>query len=140
VHPRWRSRILTAGGLACVAAMFGCFGVGLWFQDCKHTRSGVPNHHRATREGDRYYYAHRGGGPVEQRPHYPLTAEQYRAWEEDERTGKVLMMLAVPFLPAAVLLGAAADRAGKAAEPGAAADRAGGGQYPGDRSLSRPGG
>jgi hypothetical protein len=122
MHPRWRRRLLTAGGLACVAAMFGCFGAGLWFQGRKHTRSGVPNHHWAAREGDRYYYVHRGGGPVEQRPHHPITAEQYRAWEEDGQTGTVLMVLAVPFLPAAVLLGAAADRVGTTADPRAAPD------------------
>jgi len=125
VRSRWRKRILAVGGLACVAALFGCFGAGLWFQGRKHTRSGVPNNHWATREGDRYYYVHRGGGPVEDRPQYPLTAEQYRAWEEDKRTGEVLMVLAVPFLPAAILLGAAADRAGKAADPGATPDGAG---------------
>ena len=125
MHPRWRRRILGASGSACVAAMFGCFGVGMWFQDRKHARSGVPNHHWAARDGDRYFYVTRGGGPVGQRPHHPITAEQYRAWEEDKGTGEVLMVMAVPFLPAAVLLGAAADRAGRAAEPGAAPGRGG---------------
>jgi hypothetical protein len=94
--------------------MFGCFGAGLWFQERKHSRSGVPNNYWATCEGERYYYVHRGGGPVEQRAHYSITAEQYRAWEEDEQTGNMLMTLAVPFLPGAILLGAAADRAGEA--------------------------
>jgi hypothetical protein len=117
-------RVLTAVGLACVAAMFGSFGAGLWFQERKHVRSGVPNNHWATREGERYYYVHRGGGPVEQRPQYPITAEQYRTWEENRRTGDVLMTLAVPLLLAAILLGAAADRAGKSADPDATPDPA----------------
>lgn len=117
MRARWRSRILTAGGLACVAAIFGCFGAGLWFQERKHSWSGVPNNHWATSEGERYYYVHRGGGPVEQRPHYSITAEQYRVWEENGKTGNALMMLAVLFLPAAMGLGAAADRVGEADAP-----------------------
>lgn len=115
-------RLMSAGSVACVAAMFGLFGTGAWFQDRKHTRSGVPNNHWAAREGDRYYYVHRGGGPVEQRTQHPLTAEQYRAWEEDEQTGNLLMTLAVLCLPLAILLGSAADRVRRSAEPGAAPD------------------
>src|SRR5262249_6512545 len=119
VSAAWRRRLLTASGLTCLAAMFGLFGAGLWFQDRKHTRSGVPNHHWPAREDDRYYYVHRGGGPIEQRMQYPLTAEQYRAWEENKQTGELLMILAVPCLPIAILLGVAADRVGRSDESGA---------------------
>jgi hypothetical protein len=110
VSPGLQRRLLTAGAVVCAAAMFGLFGAGAWFQDRKHSRSGVPDNHWAAHEGDRYYYVHRGGGPVEQRTQYPITAEQYRAWEEDEQMGNRLMTLAVPCLLLAVLLGVAADR------------------------------
>ena len=53
----------------------------------------------------------------------PITAEQYRAWEEDGHIGNMLMTLAIPFLPAAILLGAAVDRADEAVASPTTADR-----------------
>jgi hypothetical protein len=75
-----------ASGLL-VAAAIGCFAVAGWFDHRKHTLSGVPSSHFAVNENGRLFHVHRGGPPVEQRPHFPLTAERYRLWEENERSG-----------------------------------------------------
>ena len=74
----------SASGSACVAALFGCFGAG----GCGSRTASTPGRASPTTTG-----RHARGGPVllrrrgaagrsRQRPQHPITAEQYRAWEE----------------------------------------------------------
>src|SRR6267143_1876598 len=67
-----------------LAAMIGCFAVAGWFDHRKYALSGVPKGHFAVNENGRLFYVHRAGPPIDQRPQFSMTAEQYRLWEEND--------------------------------------------------------
>src|SRR5579872_567542 len=71
-------------------AMIGCLVVAGWFDRKKHTLSGVPTGHFAVNENGRVFYVQRGGPPVDQRPHFPMTAEKYQLWEQNDQLGSTL--------------------------------------------------
>jgi hypothetical protein len=66
--------------------MVGCLTVAGWLERRQHELSGVPAGHFAVSENGRSFYVPRGGPPIDQRPQTPLTAEQYRLWEEYDRS------------------------------------------------------
>ena len=84
MQPMTRRVLYIAVGLL-IAGMVGCLAVSGWLERRKYDLSGVPAGHYAWREGDRTFYVHRGGPPLDQRPQVPLTPEQYRVWEEYDR-------------------------------------------------------
>jgi hypothetical protein len=57
----------------------------MWFVHRRHALSGVPEQHRAVNQEGRTYYVRRLG-PIDQQPQVPITAEQYRMWEENDRS------------------------------------------------------
>ena len=83
-------QLRTALYIACgllMSASLGFLALSGWFEQRKHTLSGVPTNHFAVNDNGRLFWVHRGGGPVNERPQVPMTAEQYRRWEENDRSG-----------------------------------------------------
>ena len=111
-----RTTLNIATGLLGVATV-GCFVVAGWFDSRKFTLSGVPTNHYAVNENGRTFYVPRGGPPLDQRPQVPLTAEQYRLWEENEQSGSRWAGRAALCLLAAVGIAAWVAMAGPGAPP-----------------------
>jgi hypothetical protein len=88
VQPATRTTLTITTGLL-IAAAVGCFFVAGWYDSRKYTLSGVPSNHYAVNENGRTFYVPRGGPPLDQRPQVPLTAEQYRHWEENEQSASL---------------------------------------------------
>ena len=128
MQPMTRRTLYITVGLL-IAGMIGCLIVAGVLERRKYDLSGVPAGHYAWREGDRTFYVHRGGPPLDQRPQVPLTPEQYRVWEEYDRSGGrwgsagVLCFFAAAGLAAWVRLSGPGRPS--AAEPPAAPDRDG---------------
>jgi hypothetical protein len=76
-----------AGFAVCLllVGMLGCAAVAGWFDHRKHALSGVPTNHYAVNEDGRRFYVHQGSPPLDERPQFSLTAEQHRAWEENDQ-------------------------------------------------------
>jgi len=127
VRSATRVSLNIAVGLLGVATV-GCFVVAGFLDSRKFTLSGVPTNHSAVNENGRTFYVPRGGPPLDQRPQVPITAEQYRLWEESEQSGSRWAERAALCCLAAVgiavwLALAGPDR--RNAEPAAAPDRDG---------------
>ena len=88
MRPATRRALTVALGLL-IAAMIGCFAAAGWFDHRKYALSGVPVDHYAVNENGRLFYVHRGGPPIDQRPQVPITAEQYRLWEENHHSSSL---------------------------------------------------
>jgi hypothetical protein len=86
VRPNTQKALYFSIGILIVATI-GCFLVAGWFDHQKHALSGVPGSHFAVNENGRLFYVHRGGPPIEQRLQVPMSAEQYRLYEENEQLG-----------------------------------------------------
>jgi hypothetical protein len=78
-----------------IPTMLGSFVAAGYYEDRKHTFSGVPANHFPVNENGRLFYVHRGGPPIDQRMQFPMTAEQYQLWEENERSGSTWAACAV---------------------------------------------
>jgi hypothetical protein len=72
-----------------IVAMIGNIALTGWFDHRKHSLSGVPANHFALNESGRFFYVPRGGPPIAERPQVPLTAEEYRRWEENAQSGRL---------------------------------------------------
>jgi hypothetical protein len=81
--------------LLLIPTMIGCFLTAGWYDDRKHTLSGVPTSHFAVNENGRLFYVPRGGPPIAQRPQFPMTAAQYQLWVENEQLGSTWAACAV---------------------------------------------
>ena len=121
MRPTTRRALNIALGLL-VAATVGCFVAAGWFDHRKHALSGVPTSHFAVNENGRRFYVRRGGPPIDQRPQFPMTAEQYRLWEENDTASALWGGRGVLCFFAVVGVGAWVGLAGPgprgAAEPG----------------------
>jgi hypothetical protein len=83
-----RTALKVAAGLLIVA-MIGCGAVAGWFDHRKHALAGVPASHFALNRDGRLFHVPRGGPPIDQRPQVSLTAEQYRLWEENDKSASL---------------------------------------------------
>jgi hypothetical protein len=125
MRPATRKALNFVIGLLIVAVV-GCLVAAGWIERRKHDLSGVPVGHYAVSEDGRMFYVPRGGPSIDGRPQVALSAEQYRLWEEYDRSGSrwgsagVLCFFAAAGVAAWVWL--AESRRPSAAEPPAAPD------------------
>ena len=85
---RFRLRVCMWTALGSfIAVCFLCTAVAFWFEVRKHDLAGVPWNHFALRLRGQPVYVPRGGR-MEERPQVPLTEEQFRVWEDNDRAGR----------------------------------------------------
>ncbi|MFL5242873.1 MAG: hypothetical protein ACJ8FY_12250 [Gemmataceae bacterium] len=82
--PTIEKMLILAFGML-LAAAFGCFVAAGLYDHRRFALSGIPSHHFGVNENGRFFYVSQGGPPVDQRPQFAISAEQYHTWEDNDR-------------------------------------------------------